>query len=132
MRLRLLQIGLTGGDSLFGSFLLVRYGGTILAHHGWPLEQQLALLVAGSVLPLALATLRFPLAAGIAQFSAAFLGNQFLHDAPLPDLRLCSLISMMLALAILVAAVFRGIFEITQEAFGQAEDQDEESTAGAA
>ena len=132
MSLRWLQIALTGADCLFGSFLLVRYGGAILAHHSWPLEQQLALLVAGSVLPLALATLRYPLAAGIAQFSAAFLGNQFLREAPLPDLRLCSSVSMILALAILVAAVFRGIFEITQEAFGQAEEPDEERSTGAA
>jgi hypothetical protein len=132
MRLRLLQIGLVAADGLFGLILIVRYGSTILAHQRWPFEQQVALLVAGFVLPLAVASLRYPLAAGIGQFATAFIGNQLLHDAPLPALRLCSVISMVLALAMLVAAVFRGIFEITQEAFGQAEDQDEKRAAGAA
>jgi hypothetical protein len=39
---------------------------------------------------------------------------------------------MVLALALLFVAVFRGILEITQEAFGEAEDTDEKQAAGAA
>jgi hypothetical protein len=75
---------------------------------------------------------RFPLVAGIAQFSTAFIGNQLLHEAPLRDLRACSSASMALALALLFVAVLRGILEVTQEAFGEAEEQDEQQAAGAA
>ena len=90
------------------------------------------LLVAGSVFPLAVLAVRFPLVAGIAQFSTAFIGNQLLHESPWPDLRICSSASMALALAVLFVAVLRGILEITQEAFGEAEEPDEQPAAGAA
>jgi hypothetical protein len=70
--------------------------------------------------------------AGIAQFSSAFIGNQMLHDAPLPDLRAFSSASMVLALAIIFIAVLRGILEITQEAYGEVEDRDEKRATGAA
>jgi hypothetical protein len=75
---------------------------------------------------------RFPLVAGIAQFSVAFIGNQLLHEAPFPSLRAFSSASMTLALALLSAVVFRGILEITQEAFGEAEDTDDKRATGAA
>jgi hypothetical protein len=134
MSIRLLQNTVVGGNCLFGLLLLALYGPTLLHSRVWPpaLEQQALLLVAASVLPLALLALRFPIVAGMAQFATAFIGNQLLHEAPLPDLREFSSLSMTIALAILFVAVFRGILEITQEAFGQAEDQDEKRAAGAA
>jgi hypothetical protein len=134
MSLRLLQNVLAASNCLFGLLLLGLYGPALLHGRVWPpsLEQQSLLLVAGFVLPLAVLAVRFPLVAGIAQFSTAFIGNQLLHEAPLPDLRACSSASMVLALALLFVAVFRGILEITQEAFGEAEDTDEKQAAGAA
>ncbi len=84
------------------------------------------------LVPIAILSLRFPLAAGIAQFSTAFIGNQLLHDSPLLDLRACSSVSMALSMAILFAEVFRGIHEVTREAFGEIEDQDEKRAAEAA
>jgi hypothetical protein len=39
---------------------------------------------------------------------------------------------MTLALALLSVVVFRGILEITQEAFGEAEDTDDKRATGAA
>jgi hypothetical protein len=134
MSARLLQIVLVAGNCLFGVLLLALYGPALLHARAWPpnLENQVLLLVAGSVLPLAILAIRFPLVAGIAQFSAAFIGNQLLHEAPLPDLRAFSSASMVLAMAILLVAVFRGILEITQEAFGEVEDSDEKRATGAA
>jgi len=132
MSVRLLQIALACGDCLFGVVLLARYGRGMLAYQPWLLEQQVILLVVGCALPLALMSLRFPLVAGLAQFTTAFIGNQLLHEAPLPDLRLCSSISMAFALAILFAAVFRGILEITKEAFGESEEEDEKRATGTA
>ena len=88
-------------------------------------QQQVLVLVAGSALPLAVLAVRFPVVGGMAQFSAAYIGNQLLHEAPLRVLREFSCVSMGIALAILFLAVFRGILEITQEAFGEAEDTDE-------
>jgi Na+/phosphate symporter len=134
MGVRVVQSVLLAGNCLFGLLLLVLYGPPLLHTRAWPpsLEQEVLLLVAGSVFPLAVLAVRFPLVAGIAQFSTAFIGNQLLHEAPLPDLRICSSASMALALALLFVAVLRGILEITQEAFGEAEEQDEQQAAGAA
>jgi hypothetical protein len=134
MSVRLLQNIFTAGNCVFGSLLLALYGPTLLHSRSWPpsLEHQVLLLVAASVMPLAVLAVRFPLVAGIAQFSSAFIGNQMLHEAPLPDLRAFSSVSMVLAVAILFIAVFRGILEITQEAFGESEDQDEKRATGAA
>jgi hypothetical protein len=134
MSVRVLQNVFAVGNCLFGALLLAVYGPTLLHTRAWPpsLEEQVLLLVVGSVLPLAVLALRFPLVAGIAQFSAAFIGNQLLHDAPYPTLRGCSSASMVLAIVILFIAVFRGILEITQEAFGESEDTDERRSAGAA
>jgi hypothetical protein len=127
MVLRLVHTVLVGANCLFGLLLLGLYGPTLLHTRAWPpnLEQESLLLVAASVLPLAVMAARFPLVAGIAQFSTAYIGNQLLHDAPLPDLRFFSSVSMVLALVILAVALFRGIFEITQEAFGHPEDPKE-------
>jgi uncharacterized membrane protein len=69
---------------------------------------------------------------GMAQFSAAYIGNQLLHEAPMRILREFSWVSMGIALAILFLAVFRGILEITQEAFGEAEEADEQPVMRAA
>lgn len=134
MSVRLLQNIVAGSNCLYGLVLAALYGPTLLHSRAWPptLEQQALLLVAVSVLPLALLAVRFPLVAGIAQFATAFIGNQLLHEAPLPDLRAFSALSMMIALVILFVAVFRGILKITQEAFGQAEDPDEKRATGAA
>lgn len=133
MRVRLLQNVFVAGNCLFGALMLAFYAPALLHARAWPpsLEEQVLLLVAGSVLPLAVLAVRFPLVACIAQFSSAFIGNQLLHESPFPDLRACSSVSMTLAFAILFLAVLRGILEITQEAFGEVEDQDEEH-AGAA
>ncbi|MGD0369792.1 MAG: hypothetical protein ABSA94_20250 [Acidobacteriaceae bacterium] len=134
MGVRILQNVLLAGNCLFGLLLLVLYGPPLLHTRAWPpsLEQEVLVLVAGSVFPLAVMAVRFPLVAGIAQFSTAFIGNQLLHEAPLRDLRACSSASMALALALLFVAVLRGILEVTQEAFGEAEEQDEQQAAGAA
>jgi Na+/phosphate symporter len=134
MGVRILQNVLLAGNCLFGLLLLVLYGPPLLHTRAWPpsLEQEVLLVVAGSVFPLAVLAVRFPLVAGITQFSTAFIGNQLLHEAPLPDLRVCSSASMALALALLFVAVLRGILEITQEAFGEAEEPDEQQAAGAA
>jgi hypothetical protein len=134
MSVRLLQNGLAVGNCLFGLLLLALYGPALIHARAWPpgLEQQVLLLVVGAVVPLAILAIRFPLVAGIAQFSTAFIGNQMLHESPLPGLRAFSSASMTIALAILFAAVFAGILEITQEAFGEIEDQDEKRAADAA
>jgi len=134
MGVRILQNVLLAGNCLFGLLLLVLYGPPLLHTRAWPpsLEQEVLVLVAGSVFPLAVMAVRFPLVAGIAQFSTAFIGNQLLHEAPLRDLRACSSASMALALALLFVAVLRGILEVTQEAFGEAEEQDDQQAAGAA
>ena len=92
MGVRILQNVLLAGNCLFGLLLLVLYGPPLLHTRAWPpsLEQEVLVLVAGSVFPLAVMAVRFPLVAGITQFSTAFIGNQLLHEAPLPDLRLHS------------------------------------------
>lgn len=134
MVLRFAHTVLIGGNCFLGVLLLGLYGPILLETRAWPpcLVQEVLLFVAASVLPLAVLSMRFPLVAGIAQFSTAYIGNRLLHDAPLPGLRAFSSISMMLALVILSVAVFRGILEITQEAFGEAEDRDEKRATDAA
>lgn len=134
MVVRLVHNVLVGGNCFLGILLLGLYGPILFQTPAWPpsLLQQALLLVAGSVLPLAVLSVRFPLVAGLAQFSTAYIGNRLLHEAPLPDLRAFSSISMMLALVILAVALVRGILEITQEAFGEAEDRDEKPAVGAA
>ena len=134
MGVRLLQNVFAAANCFFGFWLLAIYGPALLQLRAWRpgLEEQVLVLVAGAVLPLAILAFRFPLIAGIAQFSAAYIGNQLLHDSPLPDLRGLSALSMALALAILCVALFRGIFEITQEAFGEAEDTDQRRSDHAA
>ena len=133
MTLRILQMVLAVGNCLYGVVLLELYGRTALHIPLWPpsLDQQVLWLVALSVLPIAVIGLRFPLAAGILEFAAAFVGNQLLHDSPFPDLRLVSTISMTIAFIILGLSVFRGIIEVTREAFGEAEDTDERQAHGA-
>ena len=134
MSVRLLQNGLAVGNCLFGLLLVALYGPALIHPRAWPpsLAQPVLLLVVGALLPLAILAIRFPLVAGIAQFSTAFIGNQLLHESPLPALRAFSSASMTIALAILFVAVFAGILEITQEAFGEIEDTDEQRAAGAA
>jgi hypothetical protein len=134
MNVRLLQTMVAAGNCLFGLLLLAIYGPALLHSHAWPpsLGQQVLVLVAGSALPLAVLAVRFPVVGGMAQFSAAYIGNQLLHEAPLHVLREFSCVSMGIALAILFLAVFRCILEITQEAFGEAEDSDEQHVMRAA
>jgi hypothetical protein len=134
MAVRLLQIAVAAGNCLFGLLLLAIYGPVLLHSPAWPLTlgQQVVVLVAGPVLPLAVLAMRFPVIGGMAQFSAAYIGNQLLHEAPLRVLREFSCVSMGIALAILFLAVFRGILEVTQEAFGEAEDPDEDRLMRAA
>jgi hypothetical protein len=134
MSVRLLQIMVAAGNCLFGLLLLSIYGRALLHSGAWPptLGQQVLVLVAGTVLPLAVLAMRFPVIGGMAQFAAAYIGNQMLHEAPLRVLREFSCVSMGIALAILFLAVFRGILEVTQEAFGEAEDPDEERLMRAA
>ena len=134
MSVRLLQLVLGVANCIFGLLLLERYGGSLVSQRAWPpsLEEQAIFLVAVILLPLAILGLRFPLLAGIAQFATAFIGNQLLHDSPFLGLRAFSSISMAMSMAILLLEVFRGILEVTQEAFGEIEDQDEKRAADAA
>ena len=131
MRIRRLQNACTTGNCVFGLVLLALYGPALLHSQAWPpsLMQQVLLLIAGSALPLAVVALRFPLVGAMAQFTTAYLGNQLVHEAPLRTLRDFSSVSMSIALVILFVAVFRGILEITQEAFGEADDTDEQRAA---
>jgi hypothetical protein len=134
MSVRSLQFVFGIGDCLFALILLALYAPALLHSRLWPptLEEQVLLLVAGSALPLALVALRHPVAGGMAQFAAAYLGNQLLHEAPLPFLRAFSWASMLAALAILLLAVFRGILEVTQEAFGEPQEQEQDELLPAA
>ncbi|MFP5226590.1 MAG: hypothetical protein ACLGXA_03090 [Acidobacteriota bacterium] len=134
MRIRPLQNVVAVGNCLFGLMLAALYGPALVHIRAWPLSlgQEVLLLVAGSALPLAVVALRFPLVGGMAQFSMAYIGNQLLHEAPLRVLRDFSAVSMGIALTMLVIAVFRGILEITQEAFGEIEEADEQQAARAA
>jgi hypothetical protein len=134
MSVRLLQILVAAGNCLFGLLLLAIYGPALVHNHAWPpsLGQQVLVLVAGTALPLAVLAMRFPVIGGMAQFCAAYLGNQLLHEAPLRVLREFSWLSMGMALAVLFLAVFRGILEVTQEAFGETEEAEEQQMMRAA
>lgn len=118
MVLRALQICLAGMDCVYGMLLLAGFG-----RGAWH-QPALALIVL-SVLPASVLAVRFPVPAAIGQFACAFLGRQFLHNGPWPDLRLYGALSMTLAVAIVALAVFRGVVEITREAYGEAEHQDD-------
>jgi hypothetical protein len=119
MALRVLQICLAGIDCAFGMLLLAGYG-----RGAWH-EPALALIVF-SVLPASVLAVHFPTPAAIGQFACAFLGRQFLHNGPWPDLRLYGSLSMTLAVAIVGVAVIRGVVEITREAYGETEHQDDQ------
>lgn len=133
MTLRILQLVLGVGNCLYGAVLLELYGSTALRVPLWPpsLDQQVLWMVALTVLPVAAVGLRYPLAAGILEFAFAFVGSQLLHDATWPDLRLVASISMTIAFILLGLTLIRGIVEVTREAFGEAEDQDERHAHGA-
>lgn len=118
MALRVLQICLAGVDCVYGMLLLAGYGRT-----AW--HQAALALIVFSVLPASVLAVRFSAPAAIGQFACAFLGRQLLNNGPWPDLRLYGALSMTLAVAIVVVAVFRGIVEITREAYGETEHQDD-------
>lgn len=118
MALRALQIALSGMDCVFGMLLLAGFG-----RSAWH-EPALALIVF-SVLPASVLAVHFPVPAAIGQFACAFLGRQFLYNGPWPDLRLYAALSMTAAVAIVAVAVFRGVVEITREAYGETEHQDD-------
>jgi len=118
MALRVLQIGLAAMDCGYGLLLLAGYG-----RGAWH-EFALALIVF-SVLPASVLAARTPVPAAIGQFACAFLGRQLLHNGPWPDLRLYAALSMTLAVALVAVAVVRGVVEITREAYGEIEHQDD-------
>lgn len=127
MALRVLQYGLAGIDCLYGILLVLGYRHAVAPGGAWP--ELPVLLIAFSVLPAGVLALRSPLLAGLAQFAFAFLGKQLLHGGPWPDLRFCAALSMTWSLAMLVVVVFRGIVEVTHEAYGEAEHQDDRHVA---
>jgi len=118
MLLRVLQICLAGIDCAYGMLLLAGYG-----RGSW--HQTAVALIALSILPAGVLSVRFPAPAAIGQFAFAFLGRQLLHNGPWPDLRLYAALSMTLAVAIVALAVVRGVVEITREAYGEADHQDD-------
>lgn len=118
MALRVLQICLTGIDCAYGMLLLAGFGRGAWHHPA------LALIVL-TVLPASVLAVRFPVRSAIGQFACAFLGRQLLHTGPWPDLRLYAAISMTLAVALVAVAVVRGVVEITREAYGEADHQDD-------
>lgn len=123
MALRVLQICVAGMDCGYGVLLLAGYG-----RSGWHLtawHQPALALIIFSVLPASVLAVRFPAPAALGQFACAFLGRQLLHNGPWPDLRLFGALSMTLALAIVTVAICRGVVEITREAYGETEHQDD-------
>lgn len=123
MALRVLQFSLAGIDCAYGMLMLAGYG-----RGSW---HRLALaLIVLSVLPGGILAARFPAPAAIGQFACAFLGRQLLHNGPWPDLQLYAALSMTLAVAIVAVAVVRGVVEITREAYGEAEHQDDRYVQG--
>lgn len=123
MALRALQICLAGMDCVYGMLLLAGYGRSAWQVTAW---QQTALaLIVFSVLPASVLAVRFPAPAAIGQFACAFLGRQLLHNGPWPDLRLYAALSMALGVAMVAVAVFRGVVEVTREAYGETEHQDD-------
>lgn len=127
MNLRTLQGILTIGNGAYGGFLFIVWSGAGLHISTLPPtpDQQAIGLVALSVLPMAIVGFWFPVAAGILEFACAFVGSQLLHDSRLPGLRLVSSVSMTLALIVLGLAVFGSVLQVTREAFGETDDQDE-------
>lgn len=127
MALRMLQVGLGGLDCTYGMLLLALYGRDVWHLGGW---HWLAVgLIVASVLPASVLSVRFPVPAGIGQFACAFLGRQMLHHGPWPDVELYAALSMTLAVALVGIAVVRGVVEITREAYGEAEQQDDRCAA---
>jgi hypothetical protein len=122
MALRALQICLAGIDCVYGMLLL---GHGRSAWHGTAGYQPALALIAFSVLPAGILSVRFPVPAAILQFACAFLGRQLLHNGPWPDLRLYGALSMTLAVAMVAVAVTRGVVEITREAYGESDHQDD-------
>lgn len=123
MALRVLQICLAMVDCAYGMLLLAGYGRS--AWHVTVWQQPALALIVFSVLPASVLAVRFPAPAAIGQFACAFLGRQLLYTGPWPDLRLYGALSMTLAVAIVAVAVFRGVLEVTREAYGEAEHQDD-------
>lgn len=119
MSLRTVQILVAVGNCVYGALLLSHYGQAALAMRGWPptVEHTEILLVAVSVLPFAIISLRFPTIAGILQFACAFIGSQLAHNEPTVALLRDARISMAIAMAILAIASVRGIVAITPELF---------------
>lgn len=127
MALRVLQICLAAVDSACGALLLAEYG-----RSAWNLSgsQPAVALIVLSVLPASVLAVRFPVPSAIGQFACAFLGRQMLHNGPWPDLQLYAALSMTLAVALVAVAVARGVVEITREAYGEAEHQDDRYVPG--
>lgn len=123
MVLRALQICLAGIDCVYGMLLLAGNGRSAWHLTAW--HQPALALIVFSVLPASVLAVRFPGPAAILQFFCAFLGRQLLHNGPWPEVRLSGALSMALAVAIVGVAVFRGVAEITREAYGEAEHQDD-------
>lgn len=125
MVLRVLQILLAIGNCGYGVLLLQKYGNVAMQIHSWPLtmSQDVILLIAVAVLPSGVVALRFPVVAGIFEFACAFIGLQLLHDKSLVQLKYYSHVTMFLAAGILILAVFRGVSEVTHEAFHKPEEK---------
>ncbi|HEX3660977.1 MAG TPA: hypothetical protein VHU89_06075 [Acidobacteriaceae bacterium] len=123
MALRVLQICLAGIDCAYGMLLVAGYGRSAWHMAGW--QQPALALIVFSVLPASVLSVRLSTPAAIGQFACAFLGRQLLHNGPWPDLRLVAALSMTLAVAMVAVAVFRGVVEITREAYGETEHQDD-------
>ncbi len=118
MGLRILQILLAAGNCVYGILLFGQYQNAFEMQKWPPAPDQLAvLLIALTVLPLAIVGLRFPLFAGIFEFACAFIGRQLAHNASPPALMNLAHDSMAIALAMLGLATLRGIIETTREAF---------------
>ncbi|HEY1807243.1 MAG TPA: hypothetical protein VGG42_01715 [Acidobacteriaceae bacterium] len=122
MALRVLKVCLAGIDCVYG-MLLLEHGHSVW--HGAAGYQPALALIAFSVLPAGVLAVRFPAPAAILQFACALLGRQLLHNGPWPDLRLYGALSMTLAIAMVAVEVTRGVVEITREAYGESEHQDD-------
>jgi hypothetical protein len=123
MALRALQIFLAGIDCVYGLLLLAGYGRSTWQVTAW--QQPALALIVFSVLPASVLAMRFAAPAAVGQFACAFLGRQLLHNGPWPDLQLYGALSMTLAVAIVTVAVIRGVVEVTREAYGETEHQDD-------
>lgn len=123
MALRVLPICLAGMDCAYGMLLMAGYGRS--AWHLTGSHQPALALIVLSVLPASVLAVRYPVPSAIGQFACAFLGRQMLHNGPWPDLQLYAAFSMTLAVALVAVAVIRGVVEITREAYGETEHQDD-------